>query len=234
MKGDVFHILNRGIEKREIFYSEKDYLRFVHNLFDFNDTAYSLPYPQRSKSRQFSNQQFGHRMSKEVSKEVSKEEIVDLLCWCLMPNHIHNLVMEKINGGASNFSKKIFGGYTKYINEQKKRSGVLFQGRSKIISVKQDHHFFYLPFYIMANPIDLIEPNWKEKGIKNLGKVIQFLENYCWSSFPDLIGKENFSFVINKNLFYEIFQTDAKEFKKNFIEWLKSYKEGYSFGKFID
>lgn len=142
--------------------------------------------------------------------------------------------MEKINGGASNFSKKIFGGYTKYINEQKERSGVLFQGRSKIIPVKQNPHFFYLPFYIMANPIDLIEPNWKEKGIKNLGKVIQFLENYRWSSFPDLIGKENFPFVINKNLFYEIFQTDAKEFKKDFIEWLKSYKEGYSFGKFID
>lgn len=221
MKGDIFHILNRGIEKREIFYSEKDYLRFVHNLYDFNDTDYSLPYPQRSKLRQF-----GHAMS--------KEEIVDLLCWCLMPNHGHNLVIEKIDKGASIFSKKIFGGYTKYVNEKEERSGVLFQGRSKIIPVKEDPYFTYLPFYIMANPIDLIEPNWKEGGIKNLEKVVEFLENYRWSSFPDLIGKENFPFAINKSLFYEIFQTNEKKLKKDFIGWLTSYKRGYDFGKFID
>jgi putative transposase len=221
MKGDIFHILNRGIEKREIFYSTEDYLRFVHNLYDFNNTDYSLPYPRRSELRKF-----GHRMS--------TGQLVDLLCWCLMPNHSHNLVMEKINGGSSAFSKKIFGGYTKYINEKQERSGVLFQGRSKIIPVKEDPYFIYLPFYIMANPVDLIEPNWKEKGIKNLAKVISFLENYRWSSFSDLIGKENLSLVINKNLFYEIFQTNEKKFKEDFVEWLKSYKKGYDVGKFLD
>lgn len=221
MKGDIFHILNRGIERREVFDSEEDYLRFVHNLYDFNDTSYSLPYPQRSKLRKF-----GHRMS--------KEKIVDLLCWCLMPNHNHNLAMEKINGGVSSFSKKIFGGYTKYVNEKKERSGVLFQGRSKIIPVKEDPHFIYLPFYIMANPIGLIEPNWKEKGVRNLEKIVEHLENYRWSSFPDLVGKENFPSVINKSLFYEIFQTNENKFKKDFIEWLKNYKKGYELGKFLD
>lgn len=221
MQGDTFHLLNRGVEKKEIFYSEKNYLRFVHNLYDFNDTAYSFPYFQRSKFRKL-----GHRMS--------KKQIVDLLCWTLMPNHVHNLVMEKTNGGVSAFSRKIFGGYTKYINEEQERSGVLFQGRSKIIPVRNDPHFMYLPFYIMANPINLIEPNWKEKGIKNLEKVLRYLENYRWSSYPDLIGKEGFPFVINKNLFYEIFQTDKEEFKKAFTEWLRSYEKGYEFGKFID
>jgi len=225
MKGDIFHILNRGVEEREIFYSEKDYLRFVHNLYDFNDTAYSLPYPQRSKLRD--SGYFGHRMSKP-------NKIVNLLCWCLMPNHSHNLLMEKIDGGASTFSKKIFGGYTKYINEEYGRKGVLFQGRSKIILVKRDAHLVYLPFYIMANPIALIEPRWQEKGIKNLKRVIEHLENYRWSSFPDLVGRKNSPLLINKSLFYELFDTNEKEFKKNFIEWLKNYKIEYDFGKFID
>jgi len=221
MEGDIFHILNRGVDKKEIFYSEKDYLRFAHNLYDFNNTTYSLPYPQRSKVRTI-----GHAMSNKM--------IIDILAWCLMPNHVHSLVMEKINKGTSLFSRKIFGGYTKYINEKQDRSGVLFQGRSKIILIRRDAHFIYLPFYIMANPIDLIEPNWQEIGIKNLEKVISYLENYKWSSFPDLIGKINLPLLINKNLFYELFQTDEKKFKKDFVEWLRSYKRGVNFGKFID
>ena len=222
MRGDIFHILNRGVEKREVFHKESDYLRFTHGLYDFNDTNYSLPYPQRCKFREF-----GHAMSKNFAMTKNfiqpKESIVDLLCWAIMPNHSHNLIQEKIDGGASDFSKKIFGGYTKYINEKHQRTGVLFQGRSKIIKINRDPHFFYLPFYIMANPVKLIEPDWKERGIKNMDKVVDFLENYRWSSFLDIIGKENFSSLINKELFYDIFQTNERQFRKDFFEWLNGH-----------
>ncbi|MEK9135250.1 MAG: hypothetical protein AAB451_03045 [Patescibacteria group bacterium] len=216
MKGEIFHILNRGIEKREIFSSEKDYLRFIHNLFDFNSTQHAIPYPRRCNARDS-----GHAMS---TNSANNEKLIDLLCWCLMPNHSHNLAQEVIDRGASVFSKKIFGGYTKYVNENYQRSGVLFQGRSKIIPIKKDSHFLRLPFYIMANPVKLIEPDWKEKGIRNLNKVIIFLENYRWSSLPYLIGKENSFPFVNKSLFYELFQTNEDKFKKDFIEWLKNYK----------
>ena len=35
--GELFHVLNRGVDKRKIFLDDKDYFRFVHNLFEFND-----------------------------------------------------------------------------------------------------------------------------------------------------------------------------------------------------
>ncbi|MDP3093724.1 MAG: hypothetical protein Q8N16_03075 [bacterium] len=218
MSGDFYHILNRGVEERDIFYSEKDYFRFAYNLHDFNDTKLALPYPlRRSRAKHI-----GHAMSNMFN--YAREEIIGLLCWCLMPNHAHVFVREKIDGGASVFSKKIFGGYTKYINEIKKRKGVLFQGRSKIILIEKDEHFLHLPFYIMANPVSLIEPKWREKGIVSLKKVIDFLENYRWSSFQDLIGKDNFPETVNKNLFYELFDTNEGKFKKDFIEWLGGYR----------
>jgi len=227
MQGDIFHILNRGVEKKEIFYDEKDRLRFIYGLYDFNDTNYAFPYPYRCRARLL-----GRATSERVSEWIGRErkELVDLLCWVVMPNHSHNLVQEKIDRGVSVFSKKVFGGHTKYMNEKYQRSGVLFQGRSKIIRVERDSHFFYLPFYILANPIKLIEPHWKERGIKNTRKAIDFLENYRWSSFLDIIGKENFPFLINKNLFYEIFQTNKVKFKKDFIEWLNNYT-GVSLGR---
>lgn len=203
MKGDVFHLLNRGVEKREIFPIDKDYVRFINNLYDFNDVD---------------NIVFKYHYRRNLKK--IKERLVDVLCWCLMPNHLHVLVQEKIDGGISIFSKKIIGGYTKYFNEKNKRSGVLFQGRSKIIRVTDDPHFEHLPFYIMSNPIKLIESEWQEKGIQNFKKVIDFLENYRYSSFIDLTREDSFPLVVDKKLFYELFNTNEKKFKKDFIDWL--------------
>ena len=213
MKGDIFHILNRGVEKRKIFLDKDDYLRFVYNLYDFNnvDNVVESFYRRRLLS--------DVARRKKRSKK-SKKELVDMLCWCLMPNHIHTFVLEKVNGGAGIFSKKIIGGYTKYFNSDNKRSGVLFQGRSKIIPIQRNEHFLYIPYYIFSNPIKLIEPRWKEKGIKDLKRVIDFLENYKWSSYLDIIGENNFPSIINKKLFFEIFDTNERQFKKDFIEWL--------------
>lgn len=210
MKGDILHLLNRGVEKRKIFLTNEDYLRFTYGLYDFNDVNNVIS-------------AYRYRRKLLINRK-AKEELVNIFCWCLMPNHPHILSQEKINGGISVFSKKITGGYTRYFNDKNKRSGVLFQGRSKIIKITKDSHFDYLPFYIMSNPIKLIEPEWKEKGIQDFVKVINFLENYRYSSFLDLIGKENFPLLINKALFYEIFNTNEEKFKRDFIDWLKSHR----------
>ena len=146
MKGDIFHILNRGVEKRKIFLDEKDRLRFINNLYHFNsEDPVTSPYYRRVNPP---------ASSLAIGKPTNK--LVDILCWCLMSNHYHLLVQEKVNGGASTFSKKITSGYTQYFNLKNKRVGVLFQGKSKIILLKKDEHFRYVPYYIFSNPIKLI------------------------------------------------------------------------------
>lgn len=190
MKGDVYHILNRGVEKRKIFLNDKDYLRFVHNLYDFNDKNEVLM------------SYFKRRLAKSAIRKPTKA-LVDILCWCLMPNHYHVLVKERIDGGAGMFSKKISSGYTQYFNLKNDRSGVLFQGKSKIIPIKKDEHFAYLPYYILSNPVKLVERNWKEDGIKDFKKVRKFLENYKWSSLHNV---------------------NERKSKKDFLEWLVGYR----------
>jgi putative transposase len=196
MKGDIFHILNRGVEKRKIFLDNKDYYRFLHNLEDFNNKDLTIL-------------SYNMRRSAMRKPKVNQEKLVDILCWCLMPNHYHILVQEIIDGGASIFSKKLTSGYTQYFNLKNKRIGVLFQGRSKIIPLKKDEHFIYIPYYIFSNPIKLLEPHWKERGLKNSKHAVEFIDNYQW------LG------IINRNLFYEIFDITEKEFKKNFNEYLQ-------------
>ena len=220
MEGNFFHILNRGVEKRKIFLDKEDYLRFIHNLRDLNDKSNVMSYFDRRLNLEMTPPSLRRR--KRTKRQ--KDELTDVLCWTLMPNHPHIFVQEKIDGGASIYTRKLTGGYTMYFNQKHERSGTLFQGRSKIILIERDAHFLHIPYYIFSNPIKLIESEWKEKGIKNLKKVIEFLENYKYSSLPDIIGKNNFPEIINKKLFYEIYDTNEKKFKKDFIEWLEGFK----------
>lgn len=214
MKGDLYHIFNRGVEKRKICLDNKDRIRFVHNLGDFN----SIHNAEQSY--------FRRRIDNptDVGRPSEQDKIVDVICWALMPSHPHMMVSEKKKDGVSNFSKKIFGGYTKYFNERNNRSGVLFQGRSKKILVNKDAQLLYLPVYIHLNPLDLFQPKWKEKGIKDVKGAIKFLEEYRWSNYRDIIGKGGgeFADVSNRELFFEIFKTSGEEYKKEMEGWIKS------------
>lgn len=210
MRGDIYHVLNRGVEKRDIFLDSQDYFRFRDNLKDFN-----CKNPVT----------FSHydRHNFNLGMHNPGEELVDILCVCIMSNHYHLLIREKVDGGVGLFAHKIGIGYTHYFNQKNKRSGVLFQGRTKKILVEKDAHFIHLPYYILANPVKLIEPNWKEEGVKNKKTAVEFLDKYKWVSFRDIISKEKgvFEEVINKKLFLETFgYKSGNEFQKDFLEWM--------------
>lgn len=224
MVGDIYHLLNRGVEKRKVFFDNIDYIRFVHNLNDFNDKN-NVYQPYYVRRQQKNNKTDVGR----PYKVVEKKKLVDIICWTLMPNHSHIMTVDKEEGKlVSDFSKKVFGGYTKYFNKKNNRSGVLFQGKTKIILLQNDKHLLYLPFYIHLNPLNIFQQNWKEVGVKDVKKAIEFLEQYRWSNYRDIIstGNNEFSNISNKALFFEMFNTNEKKYKKDLEEWLysKEYK----------
>lgn len=208
MKGQIFHVVNRGVEKKNIFFERSDYLRFVCDMYRFN------------------NKESGLRLSKKYDtffvNPPEQKKIVEILKWSLLPNHYHLLLQEVESGGVVEFVKRLGNGYTKYINIKNERSGYLFQNSAKIIQVIRDEHFRYLPFYIDANPVKIIEPLWKEKGIKDFKKITSFLESYKWSDYGN-IDKTFFSKMItDKELFYKLFDISSDQYKKDFFEWLKN------------
>jgi len=87
MKGDIFHILNRGVEKRKIFITEEDYLRFSYNLRDFNNkNNIVFSYSNRIKA---SSMPFGGATSESSVKP--EERLVNILCCCLMSKNNRGL-----------------------------------------------------------------------------------------------------------------------------------------------
>ena len=207
-------MINRGVEKRKIFLTNRDYIRFIHNISDFNSVDNALQSYMRRRN---------DNLMEVTEVRPPSKQLVDVFCWSLLPNHPHLLVAECGEKFAGMFSRKIFGGYTMYFNENYDRSGVLFQGRSKIIPVMRDAHLLHLPFYIHSNPLDVFQPNWREDGIKNIKGAIKFLEEYRWSNYRDIIGQgqREFADASNKELFFDMFDTNKRQYQQDMIEWLK-------------
>ena len=220
VNGEIYHIVVRAVEDSKLFRDEKDYLRKIHNLFEFNDVS-----PTKWQYRQY----YENR-SREIEKRVKRNLLSEILTFCLMPNHIHLLVRQLIDGGISKFMRKIGAGYGIYYNNKYKRSGHIFQGKYRAVHIKSDQQLQTVFVYIHANPVSLIEPGWKEKGIKDIDGAINFLENYKWSSYSDYLHKRNFPSLTNREFLTETLGgTDScRELVNN---WLKYKKELVDFEK---
>lgn len=206
-ENNIYHIYNRGVEKRPIFLDEKDYRRFVYGLYEFND------------EQPASNI---HRLSLnslslfEVGLQTKKKPLIEILAFCLMPNHYHLMIRALNEKGVTEFMRKLGTGYTNYFNLKYQRVGPLFQGKFKAILLEHEAHFTHLPYYIHLNPIELYESSKKQSK----GTVFDFLRSYRWSSHLDYLGTEHTSAVIRKDFLLE-YIGGPRQYEKNVREMVK-------------
>lgn len=195
VEDEVYHICNRGVDKRTIFLDKNDSFRFVHDLYEFNDEspATNLYYRQPLLS------------SYEASPRKRKNPIVELLAFVLMPNHYHLLIRQQREAGITDFLHRLGTGYAMYFNQKYQRTGALFQGPFRAVMVEHEAHFLYLPFYIHANPLDLKFPEWRTRRLKRAREALRYLKTYRWSSFPDYVGVKNFPSVTERSFLTNIF-----------------------------
>jgi putative transposase len=210
--GSIYHVLSRGVDKRKIFLDDEDHFRFIHDLFEFNDEQ-----PLTNNSYNFNV--IARRYAAKETR--ARKLLVEILAFCLMPNHYHLLLKPRTEKGMASFMKKLNMGYARYFNEKYKRSGALFEGRYKMVPVIEEAHFIHLPYYIHCNPLDLYAPEWRQRELKSHEGGMEFLENYRWSSFMDYIGKKNFPSVTQRGFLLKFFG-GTEQHKQDITRWLKS------------
>jgi len=150
VENEIYHVYNRGVEKRNIFSDKQDYLRFIHGLFEFNDEEAT------TNTLYYFNPDSAEIESKYIEKGGKvRKLLVEILIFTLMPNHFHLLLKQKGKDGIVKFMQKLGTGYTMYFNKKYERVGSLFQGRFKACLISEESHFIHIPFYIHTNPIDL-------------------------------------------------------------------------------
>lgn len=209
--GEIYHVLNRGVDKRRIFLDDHDRLRFIHNLYEFNDYKTSF-----NNGRFFASKSLLDRTDQFAGR---REPLVDMLAFCLMSNHYHLLLRQLSENGLVKFLSKLNAGFAKYFNQRHGRIGTLFQGRFKSIPIVDESHFIHIPYYIHCNPLDSIAPKWREREVTNPEKAISFLDNYRWSSHLDFCGKRNFPLITKRDFLLEIFGGE-KKYRQRIEEWI--------------
>lgn len=213
---EIYHVFNRGVDKRKIFLDDQDRFRFVHDLFEFNDQN-----PLSNTSYYFSKNK--NKLSSSQDDKLERKPrklLVNLYAFCLMPNHYHLLLSARVDNGVPRFMKKLNMGYARYFNERYERKGTLFEGRYKSVLIKHEAHFIHLPYYIHLNPLDLVFPEWRNGKLKKYREAMRFLENYRWSSHLDYLGIKNFPSVTQRDFLLEFFG-GSDGYGNNIKTWLK-------------
>lgn len=199
IENSIYHIYNRGVEKRKIFLDEQDYKVFLTCLKQY------LSNPETEPKRQILQ---GLTLQYHPSKNYYGE--IELLSFCLMPNHLHLLIKQKGKDSIKKFTQSLFTRYSIYFNRKYKRPGPLFQGVYKAINVINKDYLLDLTRYIHKNPL---------KYTKNL------TESY--SSYATYIGLNN-TVWINKNIVLDYFN-ESTFIKHNNINSYKYFVEKFKY-----
>ncbi len=88
-----------------------------------------------------------------------------------------------------------------YMNTKYNRSGPMMCRPFRAKYIDSDEYLRWLVSYIHANPLDKIEPGWKENGISNKREASKFLQNYKYSSYYDyFVNDREESLILNKEI----------------------------------
>lgn len=194
VNGQFYHVYNRGSEKRRIFEDQRDFKRFLKTLI-----YYQYKGPKTKFSNYLSNQGFQPKLT---------QKNVEIIAYCLIPNHFHLLIKQIQEGGITDMIKKISLSYTKYFNTKNNRVGPLFQGQFKAVLVETDEQLLHVSRYIHLNPLSAL--------------LVKKLKRYKWSSYEEYI--DNKFNICSKNEILNFFGSHQsyKQFVSNQIEYAQS------------
>ncbi|OHB18098.1 MAG: hypothetical protein A2749_02310 [Parcubacteria group bacterium RIFCSPHIGHO2_01_FULL_45_26] len=192
--GEYYHVYNRGVDHRQIVSDNEDSRRFMLGLDFFNTTR-----------------PIGSIYEYSLLKErPTKSPLVNIIAYCLNPNHFHLILEQLEDNGISIFLKSLTGGYTKYFNNKNKRTGSLLQGTFKAKHVNDNDYLVHLSAYVNLNDklhqlgnlvsklvrssfgeytVDAKLALCKKEIILDQFKDKADYKKYCDSVLPDMIAK---------------------------------------------
>lgn len=207
VKGEYYHIYNRGVDKRNIFEVRNDLERFFKSMKEFNtiDPIGSI-FEISLKKNQFGG---------------STPKLVEVISFCINPNHYHFILTPLIDNGIEKFMHKLGTGYTGYFNEKNKRSGALFQGKYKAKHIDTNEYLLHLSAYVNLN-----------NKVHKLGSPTTKLWKSSWDEY---VGRSKEKDFCNKDIILGQFKNikDYKSFAENSLKEIIKNKEESKIGDLI-
>ncbi len=173
--GEIYHVYNRGTDKRTVFEDNDDLNRFIESMQDFNKEE---PIGSLYEYSFVKNQ-----LGSSTSKLRNEKPLVRFIAYCLNPNHFHFLIEQLEDEGIPKFMHRLSTGYTKYFNKKYRRTGALFSGRYKSIHVDENEYLLRLSAYVNLN--DRVHHLDGSIGLKSISSWSEYQERYNSDGFCD-------------------------------------------------
>lgn len=139
VNGEYYHVFNRGVDKRPVFITAEQQNFFFRRLIMLNTT---------DNRRHITNHRSRHKDQLILGEG---DKLVNIVAYCLLPNHFHLLMQQQTDGGISQFMQRLGTSYTKFFNKQENRSGSLFQGKFKATHLNGELALPILSAYVNLN-----------------------------------------------------------------------------------
>ena len=201
--GEYYHVFNRAAFKQPIYTNRDDYIRFLFALIYFQ-SATPFPHPERI-TRTFTERE-GFAVSDIAFKNVITGKTIELVGFCLMPNHFHLIVRELAENSIARYMQRAELAYTKYFNTKYERSGHVFQGRYKTVHVQNNEQLSHLSAYIHRNPKEI--KAWKGREAE-----------YPWSSYQDYVKENRWGGLLAPEIILDQFEGTSRS---NYASFVKS------------
>ena len=186
-----YHLYNRGANRQEIFIEPSDYAYFL--------SLFKCHLAHNTKNDPF------YRVFKKYENEV------EIIAYCLMPNHFHLLCYLKDPQGIVHLMRSVMTAYSMYFNKKYKHSGKLYESNFLATRVDSDTYLWHVSRYIHLNPIDA--------GLDYL--------TYEYSSIAYFTGTKHANWIHSERLI-----ETAKD-KKEYAEFLDDYTSMHSDIKYL-
>lgn len=214
VNGGIYHIYNKSIDNRLIFTDRiTDY--FFELLKYYRSIKADLRY-SRFVDLPESIKQF--RLKEIYSVKYFR---IEILAYCLMPNHFHLLIKQKLDNGLIRFMSNILNSYTRYFNTLEERKGPIFlpQFRSRAITSREQ--LIHISRYMHLNPYT--------SGIVD---TIDDIENYVYSSFKDYVNDLDDS-LVNTDIILSEFNGSKEKYQK-FVLSNAEYQKTLEYCKYTE
>jgi len=202
---EVYHVFNRGVSSQTIFNCDRDYFQFLDRIKYYQNGYLSIGYSQLND---LSLAVRGDLLTKLSEK---KNFLVDIIAYCLMPNHFHLILKQKIENGISKYLSNLTNSYTRYYNIKHKRVGPILQGKFKAIKVENDEQLLHLSRYLHLNPYSAgIVENLKELFKYPYSSLIEYYNHHKGICQTDIILEQ-----FQNSSSYKKFVLDQADFQRN-------------------
>ena len=195
VNGEIYHIFNRGVASQPTFLSKRDYDRALQSAFYYQNANPSIKYSK------FLSLPITERADLLEKLSEKKDFLVEVISYCLMPNHFHFLLRQIKDKGIAKFMSNFANSYTRFFNTKQERTGPLFTGKFKSVRIETQQQLIHVSRYIHLNPYTSF-----------VVKTLKDLEDYFYSSFPEFIGKISLN-LCSKDVIFANFKT-TQEYKQ--------------------